>query len=271
MTGYVPERLLGDTSGRGSSGWLHLTWTVAFRPGRLVAVARNAADRVLARDQVATAGPPDRLALTTDRTRLRSDGRSLAYLTVHVLDAHGVPVPSADDRIHVEVTGAGTLAGADNGKQDDAEGYKSPTHDAFNGLMLAIVQSGPHPGAVHVRVTSPGLRGAAMTLHAGRAATRGAHLGRSIQLGRSPAAPTADASFSGGVFSGYASDFGTSDTVPAAMLDHNPTTYWSNRYTKVATQTLPDVTNARPGDWVSLSWAPRRTVSSIQPSSRSPP
>lgn len=34
----------------------------------------------------------------------------------------------------------------------------------------------------------------------------------------------------------------------------------------MATQTLPDVTNARPGDWVSLSWAPRRTVSSIQPS-----
>ena len=43
------------------------------------------------------------------------------------------------------MTGAGTFAGADNGKEDDAEGYKSTTHDAFNGSMLAIVQAGTRP------------------------------------------------------------------------------------------------------------------------------
>jgi beta-galactosidase len=68
------------------------------------------------------------------------------------------------------------------------------------------------------------------------------------------------------VFSGYGSDFGVSTTLPATMLDRDPSTYWSNRYTKVATQTLNGVSNARPEDWVSVTWAPARRVGSLQAS-----
>ncbi len=259
-------------SPNGSSGKLHLTWAVPFQPGRLVAVAKDASGHVVARDEVDTAGHPDALKLTTDRTSLLADGKSLAYITVHVDDAHGVQVPDADNTIRVTTTGAGTFAGADNGKQDDAEGYKSTTHDAFNGLMLAIVQAANRPGPIHVSVTSPGLHGAAMTLSASRH-PHGGGRAHELQLPRSPAAPapsslppTADASFTGGVFSGYGSDFGVSTTLPANMLDGNPSTYWSNRYSKVATQTLPTITNARPADWVSVTWAPAKQVNALQPS-----
>jgi beta-galactosidase len=256
-------------SPNGSSGKLHLTWNVPFRPGRLVAVARDASGRVVARDEVDTAGRPDALSLTTDRASLLADGKALAYVTVHVLDADGVQVPDADNTMHVSVTGAGTFQGADNGKEDDAEGYKSTTHDAFNGLMLAIVQSSTQTGQIEVRVASPGLRGAEITLRSVRHPGHGP--AARTQLPRSPAAalpgnlkPTADASFTGGVFSDYGSDFGVSTTLPATMLDGNPSTYWSNRYTKVATQTLPDATKARPRDWVSVSWAPARRVGTLQ-------
>jgi beta-galactosidase len=125
-----------------------------------------------------------------------------------------------------------------------------------------------------VTVTSPGLHGAEITLRASRHPYPGdRHAVREIQLPRSPAAPapsslapTADASFSGGFFSGFGSDFGVSTTLPATMLDGNPSTYWSNRYSKVATQTLPTITNARPGDWVSVTWAPAKQVDTLQPS-----
>ncbi len=257
-------------SPNGSSGKLHLTWNVPFRPGRLVAVARDESGRVVARDEVDTAGRPDALSLTADRASLPADGKALSYVTLHVLDARGVQVPDADNTIHVSVSGAGTFQGADNGKEDDAEGYKSTTHDAFNGLMLAIVQAGTRPGPIHITVTSPGLRGAAITLRASRH-PRQEPAARSLQLPRSPSTsppsslpPTADASFSGGVFPGFGSDFGVSTTLPATMLDGNPSTYWSNRYTKVATQTLNGVTNARPEDWVSVAWAPAKQVSSLQ-------
>jgi len=253
-------------SPNGSSGKLHLSWSVPFQPGRLTAVAEDAAGHAVAKDEVDTAGRPDALRITTDKSSLHPDGKSLAYLTVHVDDAHGVQVPDADNPIHVATTGAGSFAGADNGKEDDAEGYKATTHDAFNGLMLAIVQASTRRGPIHVTVTSPGLRGAEITLGDG-------HGARQIQLPRSPAAPppssappTADASFTGGVFSGFGSDFGVSTTLPATMLDGNPSTYWSNRYSKVQTQTLNAVTNARPEDWVSVTWAPAKLLDTLQPS-----
>ena len=84
--------------------------------------------------------------MTPDKTVLRADGKSLSYLTVRVVDRHGVEVPDADNSVVTSVTGAGTFAGADNGKEDDAEGYTSPRHDAFNGQVLAIVESATHPG-----------------------------------------------------------------------------------------------------------------------------
>jgi beta-galactosidase len=131
--------------------------------------------------------------------------------------------------------------------------------------MLAIVQASTRRGPIHVTVTSPGLRGAEITL-----GTRGA---QQNQLPRTPPAPaptsappTADASFTGGVFSGFGSDFGVSTTLPATMLDGNPSTYWSNRYSKVQTQTLNAVTNARPEDWVSIAWAPAKQADTLKPS-----
>jgi beta-galactosidase len=82
----------------------------------------------------------------------------------------------------------------------------------------------------------------------------------------SPARPTADASFSGGVFSGGGSDFGTSATVPAALLDGvTASGGWSDRYSKAATQTLPEITNARSVDWVSVSWPAAQTFRAMSP------
>jgi beta-galactosidase len=85
--------------------------------------------------------------------------------------------------------------------------------------------------------------------------TRQFSAGQDLALASGPEHPTADASFSGGVFSDGGSDGGTSSTVPSAMLDGNTTAGgWSNRYTKAATQTLAEVTASHPEDWVSVSW-----------------
>jgi beta-galactosidase len=261
----------------GSSGKLHLMWNVPFVPGRLVAVAKDASGHVVARDEVDTAGAPYALKLTPDKTILRADGKALSYITVHVVDAHGVEVPDADNPVGIGVTGAGTFQGADNGKQDDAEGYKSTTHDAFNGKLLAIVQSDSRPGPIHVTAASDGLYGAGITLHSSMApgdvpsAVRAAHsfrLPHRARIGAHAAAgsgPTADASFTGGFFGvgNFGSDFGNSITLPATMLDGDTTTFWSNRYSKVRTQTLPDVTNAHPSDWVSVSWPDAKRLSEV--------
>ena len=402
-------------SPNGSSGDLRLVWDVPFAPGRLVAVARDASGHVVARDEQDTAGRPYALSVTPDKTVLRADGKSLSYLTVRVVDRHGVEVPDADNSVVTSVTGAGTFAGADNGKEDDAEGYTSPRHDAFNGQVLAIVESATHPGPITVKVSSDGLLPATTTLYAqnpGRSgstavapvyvrtlqgtsaslpatvqvidgdgttqmspvtwsghgpgagarpglytvsgAVRGTRIparaivtvagvawvqrthalvpvgmtpvppaatkvvftdgvtqylpvhwpqiparrvaqpgrfsvpgrvsgiavparllvtvtrhvttGQNLALAAGPEQASADASFSGGAFAGDASDFGTSTTVPAALIDGTTTSGgWSNRYGKGPTQTLNEVTNARAGDWVSVSWPKAQTFGELRP------
>ena len=85
--------------------------------------------------------------------------------------------------------------------------------------------------------------------------TRHFRSGQDLALAAGPEHPVADASFSGGVFADGGSDFGTSSTVPAAMLDGITTSGgWSNRYSKAATQTLPEITASHPEDWVSVTW-----------------
>ncbi|MFZ1992932.1 MAG: glycoside hydrolase family 2 TIM barrel-domain containing protein, partial [Solirubrobacteraceae bacterium] len=153
-------------SPNGSSGRLELVWNVPFTPGRLVAVAKDANGHVVARDEQDTARRPYALSVSPDKTVLRPDGKSLSYLTVRVVDRHGVEVPDADNSIVTSVTGAGSFAGADNGKEDDAEGYTSPRHDAFNGQVLAIVESATRPGPITVKVSSDGLLPATTTLYA---------------------------------------------------------------------------------------------------------
>jgi beta-galactosidase len=68
------------------------------------------------------------------------------------------------------------------------------------------------------------------------------------------------------VFNGDASDFGTSTTVPAALIDGNTASGgWSNRYEKGPTQTLNAYTNARGADWVSVSWPKPQTFGELRP------
>jgi beta-galactosidase len=90
---------------------------------------------------------------------------------------------------------------------------------------------------------------------------RAGHAARNVGSGQ----PTADASFTGAFFGvgNFASDFGNSTTLPATMLDGDTSTFWSNRYSKVRTQTLPDVTNAHPRDWVSVTWPSAQRLSEI--------
>ncbi|MEU4742998.1 glycoside hydrolase family 2 TIM barrel-domain containing protein, partial [Actinosynnema sp. NPDC023658] len=159
------------TSPNGSAGKLHLTWTVPFAPGELVAVARKDGKEV-ARDAVRTAGAADSVRLTPDREVVAADGESLTYVTADVVDRDGVVVPSADDRVTFSVTG-GELVGVDNGRPESVEPYRADGMTAFRGKVLAIVRSDARGGPVTVKATSPGLLPGSTTVFAAPAGAKG--------------------------------------------------------------------------------------------------
>ncbi|MEU8472863.1 glycoside hydrolase family 2 TIM barrel-domain containing protein [Streptomyces sp. NPDC029006] len=236
------------TSPNGSAGKLHLTWHVPYRPGELRAVARRDGETV-ATDVLRTAGAPHAVRLTADRDSLAADGRSLAFVTADIVDAHGVVVPDAGHLISFDVTG-GSLAGVDNGRQESAERYQAGTRTAFHGKALAIVRSGTRPGTLKVTARVDGLRPDTARLHttpARRAAATAPALFRPDHPAP-PDFPRADAGYSG-----------RRDTLPAAMLDGDPATGWSNAFTKPATALLPAFSGARAEDWVSVDFGRART------------
>ncbi|MFI2628934.1 glycoside hydrolase family 2 TIM barrel-domain containing protein [Streptomyces collinus] len=229
------------TSPNGSAGKLHLTWKVPFEPGELKAVARRDG-KVVATDVLRTAGAPHAIRLTADRTSLAADGRSLVFVTAEVVDRRGVVVPGAEHLLSFEVAG-GFLAGLDNGRQESAERYQASTRTAFHGKALAIVRSGTKAGAVKVTARAEGLRTGTATVRATRAGDRAETTPPAFGPDHPapPAHPHADAGYSG-----------RPDTLPAAMLDGDPATGWSNGFFKQATPLLPAFDGARAEDWVSV-------------------
>ncbi|MFF0459633.1 glycoside hydrolase family 2 TIM barrel-domain containing protein [Streptomyces mexicanus] len=240
------------TSPDGSAGKLHLTWKVPFRPGELKAVARRGG-KVVATDVLRTAGPAHAVRLTADRTSLAADGRSLVFVTAEVVDAHGTVVPDAEHLLAFDVTG-GSLAGVDNGRQESAERYQASTRTAFHGKALAVVRSGTRAGTLKVTARADGLRAGTVTVRTtpARSVARTPAPAFGPDHPEPPAYPRADASYSG-----------RPDTLPAAMLDGDPATGWSNAFVKAATALLPAFDGARPEDWVLLDLGRTRTVDRV--------
>lgn len=241
------------TSPNGSAGKLHLTWKVPFQPGELKAVARGDG-KVVATDVLRTAGEPHAVRLTMDRESLAADGRSLAFVTADVVDARGVVVPDAEHLITFGVVG-GSLAGLDNGREESAERYQATTRTAFHGKALAIVRSGTKAGALKVTAHVEGLRTGTATVRTTPA--RPAATTPAAAFGPEHPAPEnypyADASYSG-----------RPDTLPAAMLDGDTATGWSNAFSKSATALLPAFNGAREEDWVSVDYGRARTFDRVE-------
>jgi beta-galactosidase len=141
-----------------------LAWSVPWEPGRLRAVAYTGGSQV-ATKEVRTAGPPARITLLPDRTRLAADGRDLSFVTVRIEDRDGNPCPTADNLVRFRVTGSGSIAAVDNGNPATTEPFQADSRSAFNGLALLVVRSQKrHPGTIRVEASSAGLQGAEVVL-----------------------------------------------------------------------------------------------------------
>jgi beta-galactosidase len=139
-----------------TTGDLHLLWDVPYVPGTLKAVGRKGG-KIVCQEEITTTGQPSKIRLTVDRHTIMADKRDVAHVKIEVLDEEGRVVPNANEPIKIEVTGEGKLIGLDNGNPFDHTSMKTNERRAFNGLALAVIQSGSKPGSIHVKATSPNL------------------------------------------------------------------------------------------------------------------
>jgi beta-galactosidase len=97
----------------------HLTWRVKYEPGTLSAKGFDAAGHVIAQAQDETTGEPVAVKLTRDLTglpqQISANGEDVAVFAVSAVDAQGRPVPTAQNKIHFALEGAGKILGVGNG------------------------------------------------------------------------------------------------------------------------------------------------------------
>ncbi len=148
-----------------SAGALHLEWALPWAAGSVRAECKRGGS-VVATDQVATAGAAAKVVLSADHTTIAADGRDLTFITGDVQDASGVLVPTAASSVSFTVSGPGQLVGVDNGNPIDTASYKGTVRKAFNGKVLAIVQSTGAAGQIAVVASSAGLTSGSATVAA---------------------------------------------------------------------------------------------------------
>ena len=127
-------------------------FSLAYQEGTLRAEGM-ADDRMAETVSLQTAGQAHTIRLTADQMTLKADGQDLAFITVEMLDVHGVPNPIADNMLRVQVKGSATLQAFGNADIKDAGRYTDATHQAWKGRALLVIKSKRKAGSIEVTVS----------------------------------------------------------------------------------------------------------------------
>lgn len=142
-----------------------LMWMdVPYEPGEVKVVAYDASGKPAEEKIVRTAGKPHHLEVIADRTRLSSDGKDLAYITVRVVDKDGNLCPADNRMVSFSVKGAGHYRAAANGDATSLDLFHLPKMPAFSGQLTAIVQSGEQEGEIVFEAKAKGVKAGKLVL-----------------------------------------------------------------------------------------------------------
>ncbi|TVV76610.1 glycoside hydrolase family 2 TIM barrel-domain containing protein [Sphingomonas solaris] len=139
---------------------------VPYQPGKLVAVAYKGG-REIGRRTLETVGAPARLKLRAERSRIAGSAADLGYVFAEVCDAQGRPVPDAAVPLTFEVAGKAMLRAAGSANPYGIESFQDGLTRSFHGTALAILQPTGRRGDAQVRVSSPGLQSASLSIQVG--------------------------------------------------------------------------------------------------------
>jgi beta-galactosidase len=145
------------------NGFIFAFPAIQFEPGKISAAAKTAA-KIVARDEIATAGEPKALKLTphTGPRGLQADGSDVAFFDIEVIDAQGRRCPTDEARVDFKLDGPAIWRG----------GYNSGKPNSVNNLWLdtecginrVAIRSTLTSGAIRLTATRTGLEPATVKL-----------------------------------------------------------------------------------------------------------
>jgi beta-galactosidase len=143
----------------------HLEWNVKYEPGYIEVRGYNAG-RLVALDREETTGEAAVLRLKPDRTKIKANNQDISQVTVEIVDGQGRPVPTANNEISLTVSNNGKIIGVCNGDPACHVPESETTYPAFNGLLMAFVQSSFEASPITLKAEAQGLQTAQVTIEA---------------------------------------------------------------------------------------------------------
>jgi beta-galactosidase len=112
-----------------------------------------------------SAGQPNQIKLTADRTNIIADNQDLSYVTVELLDQNGVRNPLAENRLDFSVDGPGQIIAVANGNPMSTESYQGRERKAWQGRCLVIVKPTKQQGTITLNANASGLPTASLNMN----------------------------------------------------------------------------------------------------------
>nr|WP_294941755.1 sugar-binding domain-containing protein [uncultured Mucilaginibacter sp.] len=159
---FLNGRSLGKQA-RGATPGRVPSWQVDYQPGELVVKAFNNGIEVCS-NTIKTSAEASQLKAVPDNSLFTAKTKGLSQVEIFITDSNGNPVFNAANEITVAVSGPGKLIGLESGSTTSHEDYKGSQRKAFNGRLLAFIQTNGSPGNIHVLASSPGLKPVSLIL-----------------------------------------------------------------------------------------------------------
>jgi beta-galactosidase len=134
------------------------TWRVAYAPGTLKAVASNDG-KVVATDELRTAGPPSKIVLTPDAGTVADDWDGVVRVVATVVDKDGTVVPDSENLVTFKISGPGVIAAVDSANNSSHELFQASERHAFQGRCVAFIKAAAPSGEITLTASASGLTG----------------------------------------------------------------------------------------------------------------
>jgi beta-galactosidase len=152
-----------DPHNLGYTGYIYAFPDIAFEPGTIKAVATKAG-KVVAQEELKTAGPPAALKLTvhTGPNGLEADGSDVALIDFEVVDAQGNRCPTDEARVDFAVDGPVIWRGGFC--SDQINSTNNLYLDTECGINRVAIRSTLTPGDITLTATRAGLTSATVKI-----------------------------------------------------------------------------------------------------------
>ncbi len=135
-----------------------------YEPGTVKVVAYDANGNAVAEKEIKTAGKPDRIVLTADRSTIKADGKDISFINVKIVDKDGNFCPDETRQVNFKVKGTGSYKAAANGNSSSLESFQAPFMKLFSGQLTALVQSSETPGTITFEASAKGVKGGTIVI-----------------------------------------------------------------------------------------------------------